>query len=156
MSLSRNKANLLLLLAAAIWGFAFVAQRVGMRHVGPFTFTGIRFAIGALTLLPILLFWCPGQERIAAAKGRPVSSALAIKGGILAGLLLFGGITFQQFGLLYTTAGRLHHRVVCNFCARFWSLAWLQSAPIGMDRSCFSCWWLVFAECHWFDEHWTG
>jgi len=106
MNLTRNKANLLLLLAAAIWGFAFVAQRVGMRHVGPFTFNGIRFAMGALVLVPLLVFWCPGQERIAAAEGRPVSRRMGIKGGLLAGFLIFGGITFQQFGLLYTTAGK--------------------------------------------------
>jgi hypothetical protein len=29
-----------------IWGFAFVAQRMGMDHVGPFTFNGIRFFLG--------------------------------------------------------------------------------------------------------------
>ncbi len=46
------RANLLLLLAAAIWGFAFVAQRLGMAHVGPFTFNAIRFGLGALSLLP--------------------------------------------------------------------------------------------------------
>jgi len=106
MILTRNKANLLLLLAAAIWGFAFVAQRVGMRHVGPFTFNGLRFTLGALALTPLLIFWCPRQERLAAEKGQPVSRALALKGGVLAGLLIFGGITFQQFGLLYTTAGK--------------------------------------------------
>ncbi|MGE5423270.1 MAG: EamA family transporter, partial [Ignavibacteriales bacterium] len=41
------RSNLLLLLAAAIWGLAFVAQRVGMQHVGPFTFNGIRFLLGS-------------------------------------------------------------------------------------------------------------
>jgi drug/metabolite transporter (DMT)-like permease len=46
------KADLLLLLTAVIWGFAFVAQRVGMDHMGPFTFNGIRFSLGALALLP--------------------------------------------------------------------------------------------------------
>ena len=43
----------LLLLTAGIWGFAFVAQRVGMAHVGPFTYTAIRFALGALAVLPL-------------------------------------------------------------------------------------------------------
>ena len=38
------RANALLLLTAAIWGFAFVAQRVGMEHVGPFLFNGVRLA----------------------------------------------------------------------------------------------------------------
>ena len=49
------RADLLLLLTAAIWGFAFVAQRVGMDHVGPFTYNGIRFAIGSLSLLPLII-----------------------------------------------------------------------------------------------------
>lgn len=44
-----------MLLAAVIWGFAFVAQRVGMEHIGPFSYNGIRFLLGALSLLPLLL-----------------------------------------------------------------------------------------------------
>jgi drug/metabolite transporter (DMT)-like permease len=50
------KSDALLLTTAIIWGFAFVAQRVGMDYVGPFTFNGIRFAIGSLSLLPLALF----------------------------------------------------------------------------------------------------
>ena len=42
----------LLLLTAAIWGFAFVAQRMGMEYVGPFTFNGVRFLLGAAALAP--------------------------------------------------------------------------------------------------------
>ena len=36
----------LLLLTAVIWGMAFVAQRLGMEHVGPFTYNAVRFALG--------------------------------------------------------------------------------------------------------------
>jgi len=43
------------MLTAAIWGAAFVAQRVGMDHVGPMTFNGVRFALGALALLPFAM-----------------------------------------------------------------------------------------------------
>ena len=50
------KYRLLLLAAALIWGFAFVAQVVGMDTVGPFTFNGVRFVIGSLALLPFLYF----------------------------------------------------------------------------------------------------
>lgn len=50
------RANLLLLLTAMIWGFSFVAQRQGMEHVQPFTFNGLRFAIGSLSLLSVILF----------------------------------------------------------------------------------------------------
>ena len=49
-------SNLLLLLTAIIWGFAFVAQRVGAAYVGPFTFNGVRFALGSLSLVPLILF----------------------------------------------------------------------------------------------------
>ena len=45
---------MLFLLSATIWGFAFVAQRMGMDHVGPFTFNGIRFFLGAMVLVPLI------------------------------------------------------------------------------------------------------
>lgn len=48
-------AAALLLLTAAIWGFAFVAQRQGMDHVGPFLFNALRFSLGCLPLIPFIL-----------------------------------------------------------------------------------------------------
>jgi Predicted permease, DMT superfamily len=98
------KANLLLLLAAAIWGFAFVAQRVGMDHVGPFTFNGIRFALGSLSLLPLLFIFRdtpprqPGNQSHATIK--------AWQSGVLTGAVLFVAASLQQIGLIYTTAGK--------------------------------------------------
>ena len=56
------KYRLLLLAAALIWGFAFVAQVVGMDTVGPFTFNGVRFVIGSLALLPFLYFHREGKS----------------------------------------------------------------------------------------------
>lgn len=50
------KSVFILLLTAAIWGFAFVAQRVGMGFLGAFTFNGIRFALGSISLLPVIYF----------------------------------------------------------------------------------------------------
>ncbi len=49
------RANLQLLMSAIIWGFAFVAQRVAMDHLGPLAFNALRFALGALVLLPFVL-----------------------------------------------------------------------------------------------------
>jgi drug/metabolite transporter (DMT)-like permease len=49
------RADLLMLLTALIWGFAFVAQRLGMDSIGPFLYTGLRFALGSLVLLPLAL-----------------------------------------------------------------------------------------------------
>jgi len=48
------RADGMLLLTSIVWGFAFVAQRVGMEHVGPFAFNGIRFALGSLSLVPLI------------------------------------------------------------------------------------------------------
>jgi drug/metabolite transporter (DMT)-like permease len=95
------KAELLLLLAAVIWGFAFVAQRVGMDHVGPFTYNGVRFVLGALSLLPLLLI-----SRRSAASISPGSWKPTLAGGLLAGLILFAGASLQQVGIVHTTAGK--------------------------------------------------
>ncbi|MBL8250685.1 MAG: DMT family transporter [Candidatus Competibacter sp.] len=95
------KAECLLLLAAVIWGFAFVAQRIGMEHVGPFTYNGVRFLLGAASLLPLVWFNRRSGSAGPAGGWRPM-----LGGGLLAGLLLFAGASLQQVGMVYTTAGK--------------------------------------------------
>lgn len=95
------RSDLMLLITAAIWGTAFVAQRVGMDYVGPFTFTAARFFLGALSLLPLLLILKPTPVKPAAGKVR----LNLWQGGLIAGSFLFAGATLQQVGLQYTTAG---------------------------------------------------
>jgi len=98
------RADSLLLLTAVIWGFAFVAQRVGMEHVGPFGFNGVRFALGCLVLLPLL--WKNGNRTGGGSSRAPGVFALpGLGGGLLAGLVLFLGASFQQVALVHTTAG---------------------------------------------------
>ena len=99
------KSDVLLLLTAAIWGFAFVAQRLGMDHVGPFTFNGVRFALGSLSLLPL---WLLSRRRInrASVVSPAASTKLLLWGGVAAGMALFTGASLQQVGLVYTTAGK--------------------------------------------------
>lgn len=99
------RADGLLLLAAVIWGFAFVAQRLGMAHVGPFGFNGVRFALGCLTLLPVLSR-SGGQSQTALPDRSGRSALPALGGGFLAGLVLFCGASFQQVAMVYTTAGK--------------------------------------------------
>jgi drug/metabolite transporter (DMT)-like permease len=101
MKLTTRNANLLLMLAAIIWGFAFVAQRVGMRYVGPLTFNGVRFALGAVALIPLLM-WGP---KTGTSSGK-IDRSLVFKGGLIAGGVLFLGATLQQYGVVYTTAGK--------------------------------------------------
>jgi drug/metabolite transporter (DMT)-like permease len=97
------KSNLLLLLAAAIWGFAFAAQRVGMEYVGPFTFNGVRFALGSLSLVPLILFYNKNPQDKENTHGN-LKHAAGV--GLLAGTVLFMGASLQQIGLIYTTAGK--------------------------------------------------
>ena len=94
---------MVLLTTAAVWGFAFVAQRVGMTYLGPFSYQGLRFLLGALVLLPLAV-GLPRPRRRSAASHRARGRRLA-RDGALVGLLLFGGSSFQQVGLQYTTAG---------------------------------------------------
>jgi len=98
------RSDSLLLLAAVIWGFAFVAQRVGMEYVGPFGFNGVRFALGGLALLP-LLFRSGWRNRETPSYDGGAYSLPRLGGGLLAGLVLFCGASFQQVALVYTTAG---------------------------------------------------
>jgi drug/metabolite transporter (DMT)-like permease len=90
-------ASGLLLLAAAIWGFGFVAQRMGMVHVGPLLFNGVRFLLGALVLVPILLLRRPPRSS---------RDPRAVVGLFASGLVLALATNLQQFGLVSTEAGK--------------------------------------------------
>ncbi len=97
------KADFLLVMTAMIWGFAFVAQRVGMDYVGPFTFNALRFALGSLSLLPVI--WLL-QKRQATKIPQKKSHKSVLIWGIIAGGVLFAGASLQQAGMVYTTAGK--------------------------------------------------
>ena len=115
MKLARGvlKADGLLLLTAIIWGLAFSAQRSGMEHIGPFGFNALRLFIGALSILPLILISRRRSARLvgeAAAGGAPANQPRPSRGQrlawiALAGSVLFFGSTFQQMGLVTTTAG---------------------------------------------------
>ncbi|WP_219834825.1 DMT family transporter [Paenibacillus sp. R14(2021)] len=98
------KSSLLLLLTACIWGFAFVAQREGMLHTGPFTFNAVRFALGAVSLIPLILLLDKRSGQ--SAKEIGVSAKKAAVSGFWVGLILFCGASLQQIGLVHTTAGK--------------------------------------------------
>lgn len=96
--MTRLQANGLLLLAALIWGSAFVAQVQGMDGVGPLTFTSLRFALGAAVVAP--LAW--REWRSLHAAGRPPGAAHA-RWIALLGSLLCVGVVMQQIGLMGTS-----------------------------------------------------
>ena len=116
--------SLYLLLTAVIWGVAFVAQSVGMEHVGPFTFNAARFFLGTFTLLPFILIRSGrGKKRIAEHRfsgredgfdaefqyrGREevTGRSLLLKAGLLCGTALAVASNLQQIGIKYTTVGK--------------------------------------------------
>jgi drug/metabolite transporter (DMT)-like permease len=99
------KYDLIFLAAAAIWGFAFVAQRVGMQYVGAFTFITARFFLGSLFLIPFLFIIGRGRNKNA-NRGAQRDKKSFFFSCSMAGVLLFLGASFQQYGLVYTTAGK--------------------------------------------------
>jgi drug/metabolite transporter (DMT)-like permease len=121
--------DLLMLLAAMIWGSTFVAQNLGMNGVGPFFYTGSRFLLGALLVLPLWRrrpAWL-GQPQPAGqhgAGGRKLWLA-----GLGLGLVLFAGVNAQQVGLLGTRS------------------ATPASSPGCTSSSCPSCCWAWANAC---------
>lgn len=97
------KYNLLLVLAALIWGASFVAQSVGVELIGPFTFNGIRFVIGGIVLLPVIFF----IDKKKTVSKKPVSGFKDnLKAGLICGCVLCAASSFQTIGIVYTTAGK--------------------------------------------------
>lgn len=104
------KNGLLLFLAAAIWGVAFVAQSVGMDYVGPFTFNCVRSLIGSAVLVPVIFLF---QGKKPEAQSRPEDKKTLIKGGICCGLILCAASNFQQLGIQYTSVGKAGFITAC-------------------------------------------
>ena len=89
---------LLLLLTAAIWGFAMAAQRDGSQFVPPFTFLSIRYCLGGAALLPLML-----REN---KKNRAPLKKQEMLVGALIGVVLFIASLLQQLGVRETDAGK--------------------------------------------------
>ena len=96
--MSRPVAVLLLLLTTAVWGFAFVAQKSAMAHLGPLSFTGIRFLLGGVVLLPFAAL----ELRRKRVHLRDFSAGRWVLIGLLCLVFLLGSL-LQQYGLAYTS-----------------------------------------------------
>ena len=94
---TKPKSIVLLFLTAIIWGFAFVAQKVGAQYVGAFTFNGIRFALGSLSLFPVIMLF----EK---EKQTKESFIKTLKAGVICGTVLFIASTLQQMGVEITNS----------------------------------------------------
>ena len=100
------RADILLLLTAGIWGFGFVAQRSGMEYVGPFAFNGIRFILGSLSLLPLILIRRKNSVPRFFESSKSESFKKLIIYSLAAGGCLFIAVILQQIGIMFTTAGK--------------------------------------------------
>ncbi len=101
-----------LFLTAIIWGSGFVAQRKAMDGMQPFAFVALRFLMGALVLLPILLIRKKkaqkeqsGKEQDKNSKGQNFFKDRVLP-CLLAGFFLFGGTSLQQLGIMTTSAAK--------------------------------------------------
>lgn len=103
--MNQKKNLFLLLLTAMIWGTAFVAQSVGMDHIGPFTFNAARSLVAGVALLPVLAIF--GRTKSPEQRQQERSSRKTLLlGGISCGLALGVASSLQQLGLQFTTVGK--------------------------------------------------
>ena len=105
---NKTAGAFMLLTATLIWGTAFVAQSLGAGYLGPFTFNGIRFLIGALVLLPFILVTKYHKNGRQTRENRAQSGdrLRILKAGGACGVLIFGMAALQQVGISYTTVGK--------------------------------------------------
>jgi drug/metabolite transporter (DMT)-like permease len=97
---------LALFITAIIWGVAFVAQSEGMDYLGPFSFNAIRYGLGSVVLIPVVMVFRGIRRRNGSVWEEGTSLTDTVKGGVLVGLALCAASLFQQFGIIYTTVGK--------------------------------------------------
>ena len=85
----------LLFLTAMVWGFAFVGQVEGAKHIASFTFNGVRFVLGTISLIPVVLLLERGRRDKEERKRTVYTS-------VIAGVILFAASSLQQIGIEMT------------------------------------------------------
>ena len=99
---SKLRGSLSLMIATVIWGSAFIAQSVGMDHIGPMTFQAARCGLGAVFLVPVIFIFEQNKKDYF----RNWADSKLWKTGFFCGCALFVAAGLQQVGLVYTTAGK--------------------------------------------------
>lgn len=97
--MTRSTANAALLLAALIWGVAFLFQKTALTHVGPLTFVAGRSFIACLVLAP--LAWVLSRSPM--GKMTPEATRALTRTGLMGGIFFFLGAILQQVGLITAT-----------------------------------------------------
>ena len=100
----KMQGNIMLLITAMIWGSAFVAQSKGMEFIGPFTFNVARNFVGGIVLLPVVAIFTKNNGL--SVEEKKLIDKNTLSGGICCGVVLCIASSFQQYGLVHTTAGK--------------------------------------------------
>lgn len=96
----------MLLLAAFIWGSAFVAQSVGMDYVEPFTFNCVRSIVGGLVLIPCIYLLGKMRSSEETPEIKQTDQKTLVIGGVSCGVILCLASNAQQIGIQYTSVGK--------------------------------------------------
>lgn len=99
---NKHRGELLLLLTSFIWGFAFIAQKLGSDYIEPFTFNFFRNLTAGIFLLAYTFF----RKNKSRKKVDSITKTATIRGGIATGLVMAVAVSFQQTGVYFTTSGK--------------------------------------------------
>ena len=98
--MKKAKSIIFLFITAITWGFAFVAQRVGAGYVEPLTFNAMRYMLGTLSLIPVIMIF----EKEKYDKKKFFGT---VKAGLIAGIVLTVAADIQQYGVVLTQSAGL-------------------------------------------------
>lgn len=113
---NKLKGSLYLLLGTTIWGSSYVAQSMGMEHLGPFAFQAVRCLLAVIGLIPVICITDRRQTDRKTFFSRWTDKKLW-KAALFCGIPLFFATSFQQLGLLYVDAEKLLFSLQCTL---FW------------------------------------
>ena len=101
---------LALFCASLVWGASFIFQKTSIQHMSPLVFNGLRYLLGALVLLPVVMladrFGGNGKMALWGELRTPAARRFLVVGGVINGLLMGGATMLQHYGMTYTTAGK--------------------------------------------------
>lgn len=134
----------ILFVTAIVWGLAFPFQNIASEYLSAFWFNGIRFILGALSLVPVVLIF--EREKISKAQWKKTLLASAV-----CGTILFAASALQQIGISMSGSSAKAafitglYMIFVPFCGIFLKKkiraeAWLGAgaAVIGLYFVCFS------------------
>ena len=103
-------SSFLLMLAAFIWGTAFVAQSEGLKEIGNFTFLCLRSCLAVVFLTPVSFAIMKRNRKLEGDgphnENKTFFSKRLILGGVLCGASVCFASLVQQYGIMYSSVGK--------------------------------------------------